>query len=299
YQLSYYGLIKKKFIYDAGSSINWSGNVMDGEINFSARYMVKTNSVGLVSGEISSSEKSMYNQQLPYEVVLKINDKISYPKISFGIDLPSRYKNDNQTIAAKLNMLNQPTMESELNKQVFALLVGGTFIPENPDINDGSSSSNFATTAAINSVNSIMTQQLNSFAGQLIKNFDVNMGLNTFDDYSSGEANTMTQLDIRVSKRMFNNRLSAEYVSHIDIEGTNKTPQEQSSDGMSEFTVSYQITKSPNYGVKIFRENAYDLIDGEIQNTGIGFIFIKDFNSFRRKPSPTDDKTNENVKKND
>jgi hypothetical protein len=286
YQLSYYGLIRKRFDYDPGSSINWSGNVMDGDLNFSARNVVRTNSVGLVSGEISSAEKSMYNQQLPYEVVLKINDRISYPTISFGIDLPDRYKNDNQTIATKINMLNQPGMESELNKQVFALLVGGTFIPENPDIYDGSSGNNFATTAAINSVNSIMTQQLNKVTGQFIKNFDVDMGLNTFDDYTSGQANTMTQLDVRISKKMFNNRLSAEYVSHIDLEGTNNTPQEQSTDGMSEFTVSYQITKSPNYGIKIFRENGYDLFDGEIQNSGIGFIFIKDFDSFRKKPSP-------------
>jgi translocation and assembly module TamB len=286
YQLSYYGLIKKRFEYDPGSSINWSGNVMDGDLNFSARNMVRTNSIGLVSGEISSAEKSMYNQQLPYEVVLKINDRISYPTISFGIDLPDRYKNDNQTIATKINMLNQAGMESELNKQVFALLVGGTFIPENPDIYDESSGSNFATTAAINSVNSIMTQQLNKLTGQFIKNFDVDMGVNTFDDYTSGQANMMTQLDVRISKKMFNNRLSAEFVSHIDLEGTNNTPQEQSTDGMSEFTVNYQITKSPNYGIKIFRENGYDLFDGEIQNSGIGFIFIKDFDHFKKKPSP-------------
>ncbi|MCK5367735.1 MAG: translocation/assembly module TamB domain-containing protein, partial [Cyclobacteriaceae bacterium] len=283
YDLSFYGLVKKKFVYDPGSTIAWSGNVMDGEINFSARYEVRTNSVGLVSNEISSYEKSMYNQRLPYEVILKIHNQISYPAISFGIDLPDRYKNDNPTIASKLIMLDQPSMESERNKQVFALLVGGTFIPENPDVNEGSSSSNFATTAARNSVNAIMTQQLNNLTGQFIKGIDVDMGVNTFDDYASGNAQVRTQLDVKVSKNLFNDRVSAEVESHIDLEGTNTNPGSQSTAGMTEFAVSYQLTKSGNYRIKVFRENAWDIFDGEIQNSGLAFIFIKEFDSIRRK----------------
>ncbi|MCK5137163.1 MAG: translocation/assembly module TamB domain-containing protein [Bacteroidales bacterium] len=281
YELSFYGLVKKKFVYDPGSTIAWSGNVMDGEVNFSARHEVRTNSVGLVSNEISSYEKSMYNQRLPYEVIINIDNQILYPVISFGIDLPDRYKNDNPTIAAKLNILNQPGMESERNKQVFALLVGGTFIPDNPDVNEGTSSNNFATTAARNSMNAIMTQQLNNLTGQFIKGIDVDMGVNTYDDYTSDKAQTRTQLDVKVSKKMFNDRVSAEVESHIDLEGVNTSPGTQSTAGMAEFAVSYQITESGNYHVKAFRENAFDIFDGEIQNAGIAFIFIKEFDSFK------------------
>lgn len=282
YELSFYGLVKKKFVYDPGSTIAWSGNVMDGEVNFSARYEVRTNSVGLVSNEISSYEKSMYNQRLPYEVIINIDNQILHPEISFGIDLPDRYKNDNPSIAAKLNMLNQPSMESERNKQVFALLVGGTFIADNPDVTEGSSSNNFATTAARNSMNAIMTQQLNNLTGQVIKGIDVDMGVNTFDDYTSGKAQTRTQLDVKVSKKMFNERVSAEVESHIDLDGANTNPGTQGTAGMTEFAVSYQITESGNYHVKAFRENAFDIFDGEIQNAGIAFIFIKEFDSFRK-----------------
>ncbi len=299
YELSFYGLVKKKFVYDPGSAISWSGNVMDGEINLSARYEVKTNSVGLVSNEIGGSEKTMYNQRLPYEVILKINNQISYPTISFGIDLPERYKNDNPTIASKLNILEQPSMEAERNKQAFALLVGGTFIPENPDINDGSSGSNFATTAARNSVNAIMTQQLNNLTGQIIKGIDVDMGVNTFDDYASGKAETRTQLDVKVSKNMFNDRVSAEVESHIDLEGANTNPGTQSTAGMTEFAVSYHITKSGNYRIKAFRENAWDLFDGDIQNSGFAFIFVKEFDSLKRKQRDPESKMSNDIEKND
>jgi translocation and assembly module TamB len=256
---------------------------MDGDLNFRAKYTVRTNSVGLVSNEISSYERALYNQRLPYDVILKIENKISNPVISFGIDLPARYRSSYQTLDAKLNYMNQTSMEAERNKQVFALLVGGTFIPEDPGITEGAEGSNFATTAARNSVNAIMTQQLNNLTGKFIEGLDVDMGLNTFDDYASGSAQTKTQLDLKVSKNLFNDRVTAEMESHINLDGSAQQMGTQSTAGMTEFAVSYMITKSGNYRIKAFSENSFDIFDGEIQNSGIAFIFIKEFDSFRKK----------------
>jgi translocation and assembly module TamB len=300
YELSFYGLVKKRFNFDQGSTISWAGEVMNGDINFAARHTVRTNSVGLVSNEISSYERAMYNQRLPYDVILRVNDKINYPLISFGIDLPERDRSTYPTLDSKLNILNQPSMESERNKQVFALLVGGTFIPENPEVSEGSSSDNFATTAARNSVNAIMTQQLNKLTGQFIRGLDVDMGVNTFDDYAGGSAQTRTQLDVKVSKNLFNDRVSAEMESHIDLDGSVQKVGTQSTAGMTEFAVSYKLTETGNYRIKVFRENAYDIFDGEIQNSGIAFIFVREFDSFKkRKPEnlivlPVEDKGNTN-----
>ena len=282
YELSFYGLVKKRFNFDPGSMISWSGEVMDGSINFAARHTVRTNSVSLVSNEISNYERPLYNQRLPYDVILKVGDKINYPSISFELDLPQRFRNAYPTLDSKLNILNQPSSEAERNKQVFALLVGGTFIPENPEIAEGSSSDNFATTAARNSVNAIMTQQLNKLTGQFIQGFDVDMGVNTFDDYSRGNIQTRTQLDVKVSKNLFNDRVSAEMESHIDLEGSNQQVAGQSNAGMTEFAVSYKLTKTGNYRIKAFRENAFDIFDGEIQNAGIAFIFVREFDSFKK-----------------
>jgi hypothetical protein len=288
YELSFYGLVKKRFQYEPGSMVSWSGDVMDGSLNFSARHTVKTNSIGLVSNEISSYERPLYNQRIPYDVLLKIENKISSPVISFGLDLPERYRTTYPTLDSKLNFLNQPNMESERNKQVFALLVGGTFIPEDPSMTEGSGGSNFATTAARNSVNAIMTQQLNNFTGQFIEGLDVDMGVNTFDDYGTGKAQTRTQLDVKVSKNLFNDRVTAEMESHINLDGSVKEVGQQSTAGMTEFAVSYKLTESGNYRIKGFRENAYDIFDGEIQNSGIAFIFIKEFESFRKKQKQDD-----------
>ncbi len=298
YELSFYELVKKRFDFMPGSSVSWSGEIMEGDLNFGAKYTVRTNSVGLVSNEISTFERSMYNQRLPYDVILKVENKISDPEVSFFLDLPERHRSSYPTLDTKLNYLNQPAMESERNKQVFALLVGGTFIPEDPGITEGSGGANFATTAARNSINAIMTQQLNNLTGKIIVGVDMDLGLNTFDDYSGGSAQSRTQLDVKVSKNLFNDRVTAEMESHINLDGSPNQVGQQSTAGMNEFAVSYKLTKSGNYRVKAFSENAYDIYDGEIQKSGIAFIFVKEFDRFKKKqepelPAESDDASND------
>lgn len=276
YELSFYGLIHKKFILVPDSYIRWAGTVMDGNIQFQAKYMVKSNSLGLVGSEVSDAEKANYNQRLPYEVILNVDGILSEPHISFNIDLPETYRSGQPLIDSKLESLNQEGMENQRERQALALLVGGTFIPESSGVGDDGSS--FATTAAMNSMNSILTRQLNNLSGMLVKDIEVTMGFNKIDNYggSSSSNNTRTQLDIGVNKYFMENRVLIGVEGHIDLEGSNPV-YKNNTGAQTEFIVQYLLTRNGNYRIKAFRENAFDLIDGEIQNTGLAFIFVVDF----------------------
>ncbi len=291
YELSFYGLIHKKFTLVPGSYVNWSGAVMDGNINFQAKYIVKSNSVGLVGAEVTEAEKAKYNQRLPYEVLLEIKGLLSDPKITFHIDLPETYLSGQPLIESKLQSLNQEGMENERNRQALALLVGGTFIPENTAESSGQELG-FATTAAMNTMNSIITQQLNNLSGMFIKGMEINMGINRIDHYGGQTAgnNTRTQLDIGVNKYFMENRILVGVEGHFDLEGNNPAYQNNTST-MTEFIVEYLLTKNGNYRIKAFRENAFDLIDGEIQNTGLAFIFVIDLG---KKPGKKQKKDRDN-----
>jgi hypothetical protein len=48
------------------------------------------------------------------------------------LELPDKYLVAYPLLANKFNVLNTPEMASELNKQVFSLLVAGAFIPSSP-----------------------------------------------------------------------------------------------------------------------------------------------------------------------
>lgn len=284
YLVSFYGLVKKKFSFQPGSNISWSGRVMDATIDFTAIHEVRTQSVALVASETSGmtpAEQNLYQQRLPYEVLLHINGSLSEPDVSFGLDLPQKYRVNYPQIATKLNMLNSDQLNSELNKQVFALLVTGSFITENPFAQDGGGPG-IATTAARNSVNGILSAQLNKLSEKYVKGFNINFDLNTYDDYSTGTSQTRTELDVEVQKKFFDDRLTIEASSSFDVEGDDQPRPGQTSQQLyGEFAVTYNLTESGDYKLRAYRENAFDIFDGEVSYSGVAFILQKSFNHFR------------------
>lgn len=292
YLVSFYGLVKKKFSFQPGSNISWSGRVMDATIDFTAIHEVRTQSVALVAGETSGmtpAEQNLYQQRLPYKVLLNINGSLSEPDVSFGLDLPQKYRVNYPQIATKLNMLNSDQLNSELNKQVFALLVTGSFIAENP-FAQGGGGPGIATTAARNSVNGILSAQLNKLSEKYVKGFNINFDLNTYEDYSTGTSQTRTELDVEVQKKFFDDRLTIEASSSFDVEGDDQPRPGQTSQQLyGEFAVTYDLTESGDYKLRAYRENAYDIFDGEVAYSGVAFILQKSFNHFRmlfRKQKP-------------
>ncbi len=295
YQLSFYGLVKKSFTIKPGSNISWSGKPMDASLNITAEYEVTTSSVALIANETSSmsdSEKNIYKQRLPYTVLLNIDGFLAQPEISFNITLPDKYMINYPQVASKLGQLNTPEMESERNKQVFGLLVTGSFIADNPLASTGSSTSSIATTAAINSVNGILTDQLNNVSSKYVKNVDLDFGLNSYEDYSGTSSEMRTELDVKVSKKLFNDRLTVEAQGSFDVDGNKNSYSSQSSQEMwGEFAVTYSLDPEGNYKLRAYRENAYDLFDGEVAYSGIAFIFEKEFNNLKRKKKKEPDES--------
>ncbi len=293
YQLSFYGLVKKTFAFQPGSTVAWSGNLMDANMNFTAIHIVKTQSAALVSNESSGmteAEKNMFNQRLPYEVLLNLKGFLSEPEVSFNIDLPEKYLVNYPTISSKLTMLNSGQNESELNKQVFALLVTGSFIADSPFASTGGSAESFATTAARNSVNGILADQLNKMSSRFIKGVDMNFGLTSYEDYSGGGSEVRTELDVQVSKKLLNDRLTVEASGSFDVEGSKQYTGGNTSNTYGEFSATYDLTESREYKLRVYRENAYDLFDGEVSYSGLAFIIEKSFNSLFKRKKETNNK---------
>ena len=286
YQVSFYGLVKKKFTIEPGSTLSWSGGVMDAAVNLRATYIIRTSSTALVANDatsISENEMNIFKKPLPYEVILNIGGFLSDPQVSFNINLPQNDLVNYPLIAGKLERLNAPDMTSELNKQVFALLVTGSFIADNPLTSTNSSSSSIVTTAARNSLNGILTDQLNRISSQYIKYVDISFGLTTYDDFEENSNQLNTELNVQVSKRLFNDRLKVEATGTFDLEGKDKQYTGMTSQHMyGEFAVTYDLRPDGVYKLQVFRENVYDYFDGDVAYSGLAFIFEKSFDRLRK-----------------
>jgi hypothetical protein len=287
YQLSFYGLVKKTFTIAPGSTISWSGKPMDADLDITAEYEVRTSSVSLVANEtaeMSDAEKQTFNKRLPYMVKLNINGFMAEPEISFNIDLPEKYMLTYPLVATKLALLNSEENKSDLNKQVFALLVTGSFMADNPLSSNSSSPTNIASTAARNSVNGILADQLNNVSGKFITGVDVNFGLTSYEDFEDGSGDIRTEMDIQVSKKLFNDRITVEAMGSFDLEGDKSNSATSSTKKMTnEFAVIYQLTESGEYKLRAYYEDAYDLFDGDISYSGIAIIFEREYDTLKRK----------------
>jgi len=101
------------------------------------------------------------------------------------------------------------------------------------------------------------------------------------DDYSTGERRSRTDLNVGLSKRLLNDRLSVSVGSNFELEG----PQ-QSNQGFSNIAgnvaINYQLSKSGRYMLRFYRKNEYQgVVDGYIIETGLGFAMTVDYNRIR------------------
>jgi hypothetical protein len=86
----------------------------------------------------------------------------------------------------------------ELNKQVFALLLLNRFIGENPFASESGGTT--VSSLARESASKILSQQLNNLAGDLISGVELNFDLVSSQDYTTGQLENKTDLNVGISK---------------------------------------------------------------------------------------------------
>lgn len=303
YLLTLTPLIKRKFTIEKSSTILWTGDPMKGNIDLTAKYLIKTSAADLVEDQLEGSseeQKTMYKQKLPFEVYLKIKGELTKPQIDFDIDLPEDQKGAlGGSVNARLIQLRED--KAELEKQVFALLVVGRFIGQNPF--QSASGSEGVSGAVRNSASQALSDQINGLAGKYVKGVDVNVGMQSSNDYSSGQAQGRTQVQVGLSKGLFNDRVVVHVGTNIDVEGE-RARQNNLSSMAGDISVEYKLTPDGRYRLKGFRKQAYeDIIEGELIETGAGLIFVRDYNKVselfhknKEKKSPDHQQEGEDTK---
>ena len=280
YQLSFYDFIKRKFILSPGSSIIWNGDPYEAELNLDAVYQLKTSPIDLLQSQVaglSPEQQNTYRQQLLFLLNMHMSGSLLQPIISFSIDVPEKDRGElGGVVYAKLNQLNQE--ESALNKQVFALLVLNRFVADDPL----QTAQTFGPQdLARNSVSQLLTQQLNRFAGNYLKDIvSLDLNLNSYEDYSTGTAQGRTQLNILASKDLFRNRLNVQAGGNVDLEGA-RAKQNSVSNFAGDLSAEYKITPAGTLRLRVYRRNNYDVLEGQIVETALGLLFIRDFDRLR------------------
>ncbi|MDN5285165.1 MAG: translocation/assembly module TamB [Mucilaginibacter sp.] len=278
YNLSY-ATVKRKFNFKKGSTIVWTGDPTSANIDLTAVYVANVPPIDLVENQLTGSENQVqYKQKLPFNVNLKLKNQLLTPEISFDIVLPdSTYTVSSDVVSTVNTRLGQVRQDpNEMNKQVLGVLVLGHFIGDNPLQSQGAGFS--AEDMVRNSVSSLLSDQLNRLAGNLIEGVDLNFGLTSGEDYSSGTATNRTDLNVGLSKRFFSDRLTVSVGNNFNLEGNQQGQKATNIAG--DVSVNYKLSKDGRYALRAYRRDEFIVIQGQIIETGLGFTLTVDYNRF-------------------
>ncbi|WP_347050689.1 translocation/assembly module TamB domain-containing protein [Flavobacterium olei] len=283
YEMNFNG-IRRKFDLQKGSFITWNGEPTMANVNITAIYKISAAPIDLLGNQLGTddaSRRNIYKQKLPFQTLLKMKGELMKPEISFGIVLPEgNYDVSSDVVELTQTKLKQLEQDpAELNKQVFALLLLGRFVGENPFASESGGTS--AETLARQSVSKILSQQLNNLAGELIKGVEVNFDLESTEDYTTGTMENRTDLNVAVSKRLLDDRLKVTVGSSFGVEGQERA-NEESTNIAGDVALDYQLTKDGRYTVRAYRKNQYQVaVEGQVVETGVAFVITMSYNKFR------------------
>ncbi len=297
YQLSF-NFLKRRFDIQRGSTLTWTGDPTSANVNITAVYIARTASIDLMQSQLAgqNAELTKYKQKLPFNVLLKMNGELMKPIITFDVVLPEDRISQWQDVSAKLEQIRRD--DAELNKQVFALLLLGRFVGENPFQSAGEGTS--TGTQLRQSASGILTDQLNKLAGSLVSGVDLNFGVSSEDDYSTGTKSRSTDLTVGVSKSLLNDRLKVSVGSNFELEGP-KNSNKSANNIAGDLAIDYQLSRDGTYLLRAYRKNRYEgVIDGQIVETGVSFIFTLDYDTFKelfKRPTAEERKERKETKK--
>lgn len=227
------GVIKQKFAIEKGSTISWTGNPYDADIDLVTSFSIPKVSLKDLAPEIVMSEqesRQMKNQKI--DCYLNLDETLMAPQISFDIKAP----NAPETGKTLLNEVISE--ESELSKQFFSLLLLRSFQPLNSSIE-----------AHASAAKDLAESQVNALLSEVSKEYDLN-----FNSIMDNDLVGIDLIEFGISKRFFNDRLIVS--GNFGLEGDSTGSNEASSYiPVGDLFVEYLINESGTFRATAFRES--------------------------------------------
>lgn len=284
----HYQFLQRQFDLLPQSTILFSGNPLDAQLDIRAEYTAKTSAIDLVGNELGDADSktvNTFNQKIPFKVLLFIKGTLKNLDISFDIKMPEENSGLSNTIVTTVeNKLIQLRADpSAINKQVFSLLVLNRFVGEqSSDFFKGNGGG--VEDIARESVSKFLSAALDQIASDLVKGIDIDVNLNSYKDYSSGAEQQRTDLNVGITKRFMDDRLSISLGKDFGVEGDDKSGKTRGSTNASYLPnaiVNYKLSKDGKYAVRAYSKNKFEVIlDGYVVESGLSFLVTMDYEKF-------------------
>lgn len=276
YSMEFYDLASRELEIAEGSYIDWSGDPLQGIMDITAIYNVETAPRELVASQLAGIDDPALQNQAEFQVLVYVEGELLTPDISFNIELAEGEQGEvPEEVISSLENLRQD--ESELNKQVFALLVLNRFLAPNPLASSGGG----LESTVRNSLSGALTDQLNQLTNQYAGGLGLEFGVDSYQDYSTGSAEGRTDLNVALKQQFLDDRLTVSVGTDIGLEGGNRSNETMSGFG-GDISVEYSLTADGRLRVRGFQRNQYEgvLEGGDVRATGVSVIYVREYDDF-------------------
>ena len=269
YLFTAFDLINKFFVVKPGGTLRWDGNPYNAKIDLEAIKREYPTPLPLLSGALSSAEDStLFQTAIPADCYLKLEGLLFNPDVTFDLGFPSKTNLNTNTNSTLNTIINRIRLDQEeLNRQVFALLVLGTFIPPSFANSSSPELSLGAVNTGINSFSDFASSQINNWLSQLDTRFQLGV------DYQTSYQKK-AELILSLRRKFINDRLELSYSTDAAAQGS--IPYD--------ISVKYTIGDDGNLKLQGFQKQANDPTIGSITNvrtTGVGLFYRYQFDKFR------------------
>lgn len=253
YNFSLQQVIHRDFKIREGSTISFRGDPLDASLNVDALYTL-TAYLGDLDERLAQESARL---NVPVNCILKIQNKLSDPKLSFDLELPSSSPELERQVQSLI------TTEDMMSRQIMYLLILSKFYTPDVNTQTGKTSSNFASVAS-STISSQLSSILNSITDKVQIGTNIKANDATFDD---------TEVELMLSSQLLNNRL----IFNGNF-GYKNNPNIQSFVG--DFDLEYKLTKSGEVRLKAYNHynDMYKYLNSSQTTQGLGIMLKKDFN---------------------
>ena len=240
---------KKEFNIQSGSYVEWTGNVMTPQLNIAAAEQVKA--------DVEDGDQS---RQVVFESIIRIQNNLMHPDVTFDLSAPNDMVIQNQltTFSAE-----------ERTRQALNLLIYNTYNAP------GAAESNANAKMANNALYSLVENELNKYT----RRAGLTVG---FDSRATTENVTRTDVTYEFSRQLFNDRVSVKIGGRISTDGNEGEGSGSLENNLvDDISIEYALTKRRNLFARVFRHSSYEVLDGDVVETGGGFVWRKSFRKFK------------------
>lgn len=239
----------KEFGIDDGSYVEWVGDLANPSFNITA---TEATPIRVVSQDGAATT-------VTFDIIVHISNTLDNMAITFDLQAPR-----NSDIQNELQSL---TAEERSSKAMY-MLITNTYESSNYSSASGGFNVN-------QQIGALISKELNQWARNNLRGVELSVGIDTVDE-DDGTAHT--DYSYSVSKSLFDDRFKVTVGGSV----TDNPTASATENLVDDIVIEYRLTKRDNMFIKVYRYNTQEsILEGEVVETGAGFVLRKKMNRLR------------------